>query len=160
MSIKSRVVSQLHSMVDCLSNLGIIGEVQKVGVSGLLWEVDRALGLEVCRLNREDTTVPHRAIFQDVCLDELKAAIRITEEDQPQHGRTVFLGGNLGVCAQQIRRLPQFRLKLSDIDHLDISLRCNGVANIADVAFEICTDAKERGKGHFLAFIELRHRAG
>lgn len=131
------LLHQLHGIVDHLAQAvhhlavpvgqpggsDVLRQVHQIGVLGLLGEKQGAAGEEITGLHRQYTPVSHRAVFQDLSLHQLEAAVGITKKNQPQNGHTVLVGGQLGAGTEQVGGLPKLGFQLTDVDHKGSSFR-------------------------------------
>ena len=95
----------------------ILRQVHQIGILRLAGQEQGAAGDKVAGLHRKHAPAANRTILEDFRLHELKAAVRIAQKDQPQHGHAVLIGGQLGAGPQQVGRFPQFGFQLANIDH-------------------------------------------
>ena len=100
----------VHRSVDDLADLGALGQAGDAVEAGLFRQVDRRLALEA-ELD-QFLALLRRHLGRDVGLDlgqeGLEAVVGVAQEDQAQHRHRVLGGGQLGVDAQLVGRLPQF----------------------------------------------------
>ena len=100
---------QFHGVVDHLAQTvhgvaalifqpggsNISREIDQVFILGFPWQKQGALGGEVAGLHRHHAPVADGTVLQYLGFDLLKAAIRITQENQTQHGHTILIRGQL-----------------------------------------------------------------
>ena len=85
----------------------VLGQGDKVGITGLFGQEERAFFAEVRRLDGKRHAAPHGAILEELRLHQLEAAVRIAQEQQAQDRHTVLIGGELGTRAEQVGRFPE-----------------------------------------------------
>ena len=82
-------------------------QVQQIFIACFFRQKDSAFLLEVDGFHRQYTPVANRAVFHNLGFHIAEAAIRIAQENQAQHGHTVFLTGQLALCSEQVGGFPQ-----------------------------------------------------
>ena len=85
----------------------ILRQGDKVGITGLFGQEERAFFAEVLRLDGKRNAAPHGAILEKFGLHQLEAAVRVAQEQQAQHRHAVLVGGELGTRAEQVGRFPE-----------------------------------------------------
>ena len=110
-------LDRVHRLVDDRTDLCVLRQVDDAAEAGGFGQVDGGLALKT----QLDDLLPLRGrhLRRDGLLDlrqeRLEAVVGVAQENQAQHGHRIVSGGELGIGAQLVGRVPKLVFELLDV---------------------------------------------